>query len=199
MLIGLHGRKQAGKDTVFRRTAHLMRDVVDVQRVSFADLLYESAAAALGVSVDFLQTYKTDPDVVVSVMGSGGIYTELPIRGYLQRYGTEAHRDVFGPNFWVDAVDLEHAGRIVMVTDVRFPNEAEAVRRAGGSVWRVIGPAEVEDAGDGHASETPLPLGLVDDELRNDVRDDDFRALDERLHRLIRTELGVQGLVPVAS
>jgi len=194
VLIGLHGKKQAGKDTVYERAAHIMRGVVPVERASFADLLYRSAAAALGVSEEFLREHKSDPryTVVVMVPGPRGPvpFRMQTLREFLQRYGTEAHRDVFGENFWVECVRLAHEGRIVMVTDVRFKNEAETVRRAGGAVVHVVGPTEIEEAGDGHASEATLSPGLIDAVLRNDVRDDNFRALDRQVDTLLRLGLG---------
>jgi deoxynucleotide monophosphate kinase-like protein len=191
MLIGLNGRKQAGKDTVFERASHILADVLPVERASFADLLYRSAAASLGVTVAQLQEWKNDPGMVVSVgsVETGRVHAYAPIRQYLQHYGTEAHRDVFGTDFWVDNVDLSHAGRAVFVTDVRFENEAKAVAAAGGYVVQVVGPPEVENTGDGHASEAPLPAELIDSVLLNDVRDDGFRALDHHVNDLILSVL----------
>lgn len=194
MLIGLHGRKQAGKDTVFERATWLMRDVIVVERVSFADLLYRSAAASLGVTVAELQVWKADPRVVVTVSKPGpksiGWTRELAnktVREYLQSYGTEAHRQVFGTDFWVDQVDLSHEGRIVMVTDVRFENEARAVIAAGGRVVRVVGPDTGE--ADGHASEVPLDEALVWGTLQNIVRGDDYRTLDGQVQTMLRLAL----------
>jgi hypothetical protein len=195
VLIGLNGRKQAGKDTVYERAARIMADVVPVERVSFADLLYRSAAASLGVTVAGLQEWKSDPDVCVFVRRTRGDWANLSgltIREYLQRYGTEAHRDVFGTAFWTDQVDLRHDGRIVMVTDVRFPNEAEAVRRAGGVVVEVIGPMG-RTTDDVHASEAPLPEELIDAVIRNRIRDDGFRCLDHQVDTLLRLRLPSQG------
>jgi hypothetical protein len=193
MLIGLNGRKQAGKDTVYERTRHIMRDVMPVERASFADLLYRSAAAALGVTVEQLQMWKADPNVRVAVgkrYESIGLVpeSEITVREFLQKYGTEAHRDVFGPNFWVEQVRLGHEGRIVMVTDVRFPNEAEAVRAAGGRIVEVVGPMGRVTA-DAHASEAPLPTELVDVVIQNVVRDDNFRSLDGSVDTLVRLVL----------
>lgn len=196
MLIGLNGRKQAGKDTVFERTSHLLADVVEVERVSFADLLYRSAAAAIGVTVEFLQTFKADPraGVVTYLPAGDGVVVRnmLTLREYLQAYGTEAHRDVFGAEFWVEQVrpELElHEGRVVMVTDVRFPNEAAIVRECGGAVVEVIGP-EGRVTTDAHASEAPLPEELVDATITNVVRDDGFRTLDGQVATLLRLHLG---------
>ena len=196
MLIGLHGKKQAGKDTVYERIVARFGEGskigADVVRVSFADKLYESAAAALGVDVDFLRRWKADPGAGMTIQvphPDGGYGIEvggcIRFREYLQRYGTEAHRDIFGPNFWVDNVDLSHEGRIVVVTDVRFANEAQAVIDAGGTVVHVIGPDEVELAADGHASEVTLPERYIDARLTNKVRDDDFVSLDLRVMDLL--------------
>lgn len=192
MLIGLTGPKQAGKDTVYERARHIMDGVVPVERRSFADALYESAAASLGVSVDDLRRWKNDPDYYVTVgLASCFPSAQQTVRSYLQRYGTEAHREVFGGDFWVENVDLAHAGRIVFVTDVRFEEEAQAVRRAGGIIVRVVGPDEVEHAGDGHASEAGLAGGLIDFRIPNRKRNDGFRDLDFALSAFLRAGLKV--------
>lgn len=59
----------------------------------------------------------------------------------LQLMGTEAGRNVFGPNLWTASLmnrikwtmDYEN----IVITDVRFPNEIDAVKKAGGHVVRV--------------------------------------------------------------
>lgn len=192
MLIGLNGRKRAGKDTVYSRVAHIMADVMPVERASFADLLYRSAAASLDVTVAQLQEWKSKPTYRVQVAFDDGArrwtYSDHSIREYLQRYGTEAHREVFGDDFWVEQVSLAHADRIVLVTDVRFPNEAEAVRRAGGVVVEVIGPMG-RATPDTHASEAPLPDYLVDGVIYNTERNDSFVKLDTAVHELLRAYL----------
>lgn len=194
MLIGLHGKKRAGKDTVFARIEKLYGEYVEVERVSFADLLYASAAAALNVKVRDLQEWKADPVTVMAIQVVDKRYIrdrertvvqELSVREYLQRYGTEAHRELLGTNFWVDQVNLYHEGKLVVVTDVRFDNEAARVREAGGSVVHVVGPDDVEGAGDTHASEAGLPPGMVDRELINIARHDHFGALDAEVDRLM--------------
>jgi hypothetical protein len=202
MLIGLNGRKQAGKDTVCERIAHKLDGVIEVERVSFADLLYESAAAALGVTVEFLQAHKSDPRYTVAVLAPNGrVVRELTIREFLQGYGTEAHRLVFGDSFWVDQVEprlMRHVGRIVVVTDVRFENEARAVQAAGGAVVEVIGP-EGRVTDDAHASEAPLPESLIDVTVDNSVRDDGFKWLDAVVDKLLRLHLGEEFSVAVPS
>ena len=63
------------------------------------------------------------------------------VRRFLQVLGTEAVRDHLGENAWVDALDLS-IGRAgdpvnVVITDVRFPNEAEYVKDMGGTMLRI--------------------------------------------------------------
>jgi hypothetical protein len=79
----------------------------------------------------------------------------------LQRWG-EARR---GPdeNYWVDRLDRWYrkslpAGRGMVVTDVRYPNEVEWIRDHGGEVWRVDRDEPLEAIGRdaNHRSETAL-------------------------------------------
>lgn len=67
-------------------------------------------------------------------------------RRLLQVMGTEVGRMLFGENVWVDIAD-DKIAKIpgdVVITDVRFDNEAEYVRANGGEVWWIyragIGP-----------------------------------------------------------
>jgi hypothetical protein len=95
----------------------------------------------------------------------------------LQRYGTEAHRDVFGEDFWVTQAmnGLAVTSRIVF-TDVRFPNEAAAIDRKGGHVIRLERPG-ASIAEQYHASEQILQADYV---VQNDGTIDDLhRKLDE--------------------
>jgi hypothetical protein len=83
------------------------------------------------------------------------------VRQLLQRNGTEAGRKIFGESFWIDQA-FASAGdaKKVIVTDVRFDNEAEAVRDRGGVVIAVqrAGVGPVND----HASDRGIRADLVD-------------------------------------
>lgn len=56
----------------------------------------------------------------------------------LQLMGTEAGRNVFYPNLWVDALFRRIDASVNhVISDVRFPNEIEAIRKAGGKIYRI--------------------------------------------------------------
>jgi hypothetical protein len=202
MIVGLTGRKQAGKNTV----AALLNiySPLPVVEVSFAALLKKSAAAVLGVAVEDLERWKNDAGALVSAVGpsregGGDTWHSQTVREFLQRFGTEGHRDLMGPDFWVNAALPQSRdyrdGKLYVVTDVRFANEAARVTDLGGSIYRVLGPTEVEGAGDEHASEKPLASHWVSGIIDNRRRDAVFVALKAEVKEFVQLELG---LVPQA-
>ena len=84
-------------------------------------------------------------------------------RAFLQWLGVAKREE--DPDFWVkrterQMIDLTWAEpdtRILFVTDVRFLNEMEMIRKHGGLVWRIERPVMfAEQAKDTHISETAL-------------------------------------------
>jgi hypothetical protein len=178
MLIGLTGIAQSGKDTTYR----ILRDMVDgsVRRDAFADRLKLSAAKALGRSCDlaealtFCNTIKGPGFDILLLDPDGHVLQSLTGREYLQFYGTEAHREVFGTDFWVNIVlDQYDPGEILIITDTRFDNEAQAIRDRGGIIWKIQRPELERIAESGHGSEQGISVELIDLMVLND------RGLDE--------------------
>lgn len=185
MIVGLHGKMRAGKSTAAQRLA--LYSPLPVVEVSFAAKLKESAAALLDVPTPILETWKNERETYVTVSrmewGRTRIIVKQPVRSFLQRYGTEAHREVFGQDFWLDAalpLDRDYDDALYVVTDVRFPNEAERVRDLRGIVVKVVGPET--DTGS-HASEQDLDCDYT---LDNMTRSDNFAALDTEVGELLR-------------
>jgi hypothetical protein len=165
-LIGFTGYARSGKDSAGQA-------LLDVgwERRSFADRLREFLLA-----LDPIVAWSCGAPVRVSdVIGDIGwerAKDSFPeIRSLLQRCGTDAGRKVLGEDVWVGATlrDLDPA-RAVVVTDVRFPNEARAIQAAGGLVVRItrpgVGPATAPD-GSVHVSETSMDDFPVDAVIRN--------------------------------
>jgi hypothetical protein len=171
LVIGLSGYARAGKDTV-------ARILVDEgwHQASFAAALKE-ALYRLNPSVMWPGIARTaEVRQIVDMIGWEDAKDTVPeIRGLLQRLGTEVGRDLFGQDFWVEqAFRSLPNDRPVVFSDVRFVNEADAVKAAGGQVWRVerpgCGPVN------GHASESALDGYAFDWLVLNAGSLEDLRA-----------------------
>jgi hypothetical protein len=155
-LIALTGYARAGKDTVGRI---LLEEWGSGLRVAFADVLREMAYA-----LDPFVTYESGwvrLAHLVDEVGWDRAKTSSPdVRRLLQRLGTEAGREVLGTDIWVDTaferkvVPALGRGIPVVITDCRFPNEAEAVTNHGGEVWRIVRPGAKPALG--HVSDRAL-------------------------------------------
>lgn len=167
----MNGLKGAGKDTV----GDYLVEEYGYVRAKFAALLYASVAALFDTTVEKLDSWKNDPECKVELIGGDGVTTSLTLRGFLQRYGTEAHRDIFGTDFWVEALtkQLNPTVRYV-ITDARFDNELQAVRYQGGRNICVTRPGT--DTGDSHASEAAPNPDLIDALLLNNGTIEDLYA-----------------------
>ncbi len=181
MLLGLSGKKESGKNTAAKFIAKKYSKNIEVEEVSFAKKLKESAAACFGIprneALEWCDQLKqTDNSVLASFPGD---FPNALVSGreFLQNYGTEAHRDIFGADFWINAalpVDFAHNRKIVCVTDVRFENEAERIKDCGGYVIQIL--REDQSSQDSHASEQPLNMNLIDLIIQNNGTLDDFKS-----------------------
>jgi hypothetical protein len=201
MIIAFNGAKRHGKGVSAQFAAELLDELAFATstQVGFADKLKLAAARALGFhDLDTAQAvalmdeakeswifdvnedrFPTSGQRIVGVTTFSG-------RQYLQWFGTEVGRDVFGKNFWVDQVlpdpatvhdtrwveimeaevDDRYGTDHVLITDCRFPNEAQRVKDLDGLVFEVVRPELVMPAE--HVSEQPLPRELVDATIIND-------------------------------
>lgn len=94
----------------------------------------------------------------------------------MQTLGTEWGRQCLCDDFWIKittrACDRHEK---VVVTDCRFPNEAQALRQAGFKIFRVIRPGNRVDLT--HASEQSVASLPVDYEILNDSSVDHLHKL----------------------
>jgi hypothetical protein len=92
-------------------------------------------------------------------------------------------RALFGENFWVNQVlnTINPTNRIV-ITDVRFQNEAEEIKKIENSqIWRINRPG-VGPVND-HVSETDMDLWDWDAVITNDK---DMEHLSNQIKSLLR-------------
>ena len=108
---------------------------------------------------------------------------KLTPRKLLQLLGTDCGRDIIHPNIWVNALMSkyisENRGIISginyvesnwIITDMRFPNELEAVKSKGGISVRINRPRVTLEGGDNlyeHHSETALDDAQFDYTIHN--------------------------------
>lgn len=150
-LVGLIGRKGAGKDTA---AAVLLGK--GYQNVKFA--------GALKGMLRNLLAYQGVAPEVVEEMVEGSLKEEPTVyldgqtpRFAMQTLGTEWGRELIGDRFWINTTLRLVGDKNTVITDVRFPNEMRAVDQAGGICFGIsadwIKPSEGE-----HESEA-----LIDD------------------------------------
>ncbi len=105
-------------------------------------------------------------------------------RHAMQTLGTQWGRDCIGEDFWIRiwkqrANDVQRAGGRVVVDDCRFPNEAQAIRRLGGDIYRLVGRGGIA----GH-HESESGCGDEDLVIANDNTPEVlFYKVDEALRR----------------
>lgn len=191
MLLGIAGKKESGKNTAARILEEWCGDKFTARSQGFADVLKVSAARALGLieetpeqCIVAMEVLKFCGDITTRIEYEQHDVLEIVISGreYLQFYGTEAHREVFVDSFWIDYLlplneamlykkwlqpNSHRLTQLMMVTDVRFPNEAERIKDHHGFVLEVRKPEDDLEV-DQHASEQRLPAHLVDEIINND-------------------------------
>lgn len=136
ILIGLSGRAGCGKDTVAQRLCQAHGFV----QIALADPLRDGLAAMFRLADEQLNDRQAKETPVDWVGRSP--------RELLQTLGTEWGREHVAPDIWlrvaarrieqINAVPLRAKGfNGVVVSDIRFENEAEWLRAQGGKVWHI--------------------------------------------------------------
>lgn len=174
-IIGLTGKAGSGKDSVGE-----VLEGLDYLRCSLAAEL-KQAVVDLDPYVKLDGTRMVRLSEIVGAYGMDDAKRRFPeVRRLLQVFGTEVIRSR-NEDFWIDTLDSildDAAPEKVVVTDVRFDNEAAWIHSLGGKVIEVIRPTH-EDTGaaNGHASESGVSANLVDDQILNDGTLDDLQLM----------------------
>ena len=147
-IIGLIGKARSGKDTI---ADYITKHSITYKKRAFADALKEKAMK------DFNLTYNqvygdVEKEIIIDEWGKSP-------RQILQVMGTDWYRSI-NPNYWVDIWEKDifggHWGNKIVVPDVRFPNEIEAILRNKGKIIRVVRPNQTQIENSNHISETAL-------------------------------------------
>jgi hypothetical protein len=177
MLIGLGYAARSGKDEV----ANLLVRDYGFKKIAYADAVKDAVRVIFGLTQR--QLYGDEKELVDE-------YCQDTHRNILQKVGTECMRRGYRDDIWIKALfrqlSLDEDGEPDwVVTDVRFSNEADAVKERGGWLVKVSRPERLRDqiATKLHASETSM-IGYEgwDYEI---VNDDSLETLSEKVDDMI--------------
>lgn len=196
-IIGFHGLAGSGKDTAANIVADLLPNINE--RVAFATKMKESVCALLECSPRWLELNKANPDVKIHIYDKNNADWDhsiiplppMPLRRFLQLFGTEAHRGVFGDDFWVDQL-FQQMERILsqqpspvwLISDVRFANEARRIHVNEGLIVEILRP--------GHSFDSKLMQHLSENDAKTKkyvthtvINDGSVEQLREKLIELL--------------
>jgi len=131
-IVGITGFKRSGKDTL----AGILRERAGFVRVAFADALKEEVRAFLGISGYDLERDKER------------------WRPVLQYHGCAMREK--DSDYWINRIAYKIAWLVparVVITDVRFRNEAAWIRKHGGEIVRVVRDGAIDAEPSWHVSE----------------------------------------------
>jgi hypothetical protein len=122
ILLGISGKKGSGKSTI----AEILKQYIThrpVHIIAFADALKDEVAHACGVSREYVEKNKAI------------------FRPILQWWGTDFRRNLTSEDYWLRVfsakVSILPNDSLILIPDVRFPNELQLIKKARGKVWRV--------------------------------------------------------------
>lgn len=166
ILIGISGKKYSGKSTA----AKVLTYGFCFDETTFAEPLKRAVAVLFNwESLDL--NNGPEKEVVDPRWG-------VSPRFVLQNMGTDYLRNTFCDDFFLKNLQnrLEgHQPTLLVISDVRFPNEVEYIKNRGGHVWRIERPG-LSYPKDQHPSETALDnYQGFDEVIVNDGSVEDFR------------------------
>jgi hypothetical protein len=138
MIIGICGFIGSGKDTV----ADFLVNFHEFRRESFASTLKDSVAAVFGWDRTLLEGRTAEArewrEQVDPWWAERLDMPTLTPRWVLQYWGTEVCRRGFHDDIWIASLEnkLRNSKDNIVISDCRFPNEIEAIKKANGIiVW----------------------------------------------------------------
>jgi len=182
-VVGFGCTAQVGKDTA----ANYLQEKYPgkLKRVAFADELKKAAMVIFGLSREQCFGSQEIKETIDPRYGKSP-------RQLLQELG-EKMRDIF-PDIWVVKVfneaipELQEQGYdCFAISDVRYPNEAEWIRKQGGVVARVDREESGVTVGAEHSSETAMRNFVCDVEISNNgTFEEYFEKLDTMMEEVLQ-------------
>jgi hypothetical protein len=172
VLIGLVGKKQVGKDTV----AMYLKKRYQFINHAFADPLKEACQVLFMLNESQLNDNRlkerTDPR-----------WDKTP-RQMMQLVGTDLFRNHVDKDFWIKHMEFwieMHPEESIIISDVRFQNEADLIKERGGYLWKIDRTTAFSDH---HESENQQIKG-IDFNIYNETSLDDLYQEIDRLMSIL--------------
>jgi hypothetical protein len=137
-IIAICGFQGAGKDTL----ANILIEKHGFVKLSFAGAVKDVASCIFGWDREMLEGTTPDSrkkrEIVDEWWASRLNIPNLTPRWVLQNFGTELFRNNFHQEIWVACVEKKISNyNNVVITDCRFPNEIEAIKKMGGKIIHI--------------------------------------------------------------
>ena len=139
MIIGFVGLINSGKDTA----ADYLVNFHGFRRDSFANTLKDAVAAVFGWDRTLLEGRTKEArewrEQVDPWWAERLGMPDLTPRWILQYWGTDVCRKAFHNDIWIASLEnkMRKTGDNIVISDVRFPNEIEAIHNSNGLVVRI--------------------------------------------------------------
>ncbi len=178
-IIGITGKKYNGKDTL----GNILIEKYEYKRLAYADNLKEACRHIFGFTDE--QLYGNLKEIPDKFWG-------ISPRILLQYIGTNLMRDQLGKEFqnigediWIKSVEKQikdNNNEKIVITDVRFLNEVESIKKLGGIIIKIERPSINNSINDTHTSESYI------DEIPYDykiINDKDINHLENEIKNII--------------
>lgn len=178
MIIGICGAARSGKSV----SAAILQNKLGFQEHSFAAPIREFVWKLLDVDAATFEMIKDKPHPMLS--GKTPRYA-------MQTLGTEWGRNTISETLWIDVCinkAKNHTGNVV-ISDVRFENEAVAIRNAGGIIIKIVRKDAPVIQTSKHSSEAGISECLVDHIIENNS---DIVTFENNVLRYINRLLNIQ-------
>jgi hypothetical protein len=171
MIIGISGKMGSGKDTFGQM---LQDELPSYTLKSFAFKLKQVASIISGIPIEnfedpeFKMGYMTSEWDTSILKDSPSKYlktetTQMTVREFLQKLGTDGLKHNLHSSVWINALFSDYKKEKSedffpnwIITDVRFPDEADAVKKKGGILIRIERSNIKQGSSKTHVSETAM-------------------------------------------
>jgi hypothetical protein len=197
MIIGINGYAKSGKDTAALLILHILQEHKDGKAFTqdltnleddtwymtdrtewnirkFAEALKRISAILLNVRPHKLEKQEFKDSLL------GPEWENVTVREFLQTLGTEVLR-TYNPDIWVNTLFNQYNNNNWIITDLRYPNEADAIKSRSGINIRIN--REGVKPTNSHISEVILDDYPFDFVVENNSSLEDFR---EELKKILK-------------